>query len=208
MFCSLSLLDIRRTKFFATAAVLAALGGRGKLREHLRAARSINWRRGAAEVFLQLHLFAGFPGAIEALNILHSIDPKPPKRARPMSLRQRTVWGLKTCKMVYGSKFGSVQAALRSLHPDLVWGMMQDGYGKVLSRGGLSLVERELINVAILASLGWERQLRSHIIGSINVGAKSEEIREVLSAIRPFISPRRFRTAFAFVETSGSRKRT
>lgn len=41
------------------------------------------------------------------------------------------------------------------LHPDLAQWMIMEGYRKVLSRDVLSLKEREVLNVAILTTLGW-----------------------------------------------------
>ena len=49
--------------------------------------------------------------------------------------------------------------------------MVQEGYGKVLGRSGLSLVERELCIVALLAVLDVPKQLYSHLRGALNVGA-------------------------------------
>jgi 4-carboxymuconolactone decarboxylase len=55
--------------------------------------------------------------------------------------------------------------------------MEEQGYGRVLSRPGLVARERELITVAALAALGWERQLVSHLLGARRVGAGAQEVR-------------------------------
>lgn len=73
------------------------------------------------------------------------------------------------------------------LHPEFSDWIIQDGYGKVLSRPGLSLKERELIAIAVLAALGWRRQLNSHIAGSLNAGASIGELKAVGKAIQPYI---------------------
>ena len=49
--------------------------------------------------------------------------------------------------------------------------MIEQGYGRVLSRPGLGARERELITVAALAALGWQRQLVSHVLGALRIGA-------------------------------------
>lgn len=58
--------------------------------------------------------------------------------------------------------------------------MIVEGYGKVLSRPQLGTVERELCTVAALTVMSKERQLLSHIKGSLNIGASKDEVREVI----------------------------
>jgi alkylhydroperoxidase/carboxymuconolactone decarboxylase family protein YurZ len=54
--------------------------------------------------------------------------------------------------------------------------MIEEGYGRVLSRPGLGALERELVAVAVLAACGWERQLVSHLLGAARVGAPRERV--------------------------------
>jgi 4-carboxymuconolactone decarboxylase len=70
---------------------------------------------------------------------------------------------------------------VRALHPDLERWMVEFGYGRVLARPGLSPRERELVTVASLAALGWERQLVSHVLGALRVGATAAAVREALA---------------------------
>jgi 4-carboxymuconolactone decarboxylase len=64
------------------------------------------------------------------------------------------------------------------LHPDLAVWMLEEGYGRVLSRPGLAARERERVAVTVLAALGWERQLVSHLIGARRLGASASGIRK------------------------------
>ena len=73
-------------------------------------------------------------------------------------------------------------ARIRSYHPDLAEWILSDGYGRVLARPGLSIRERELIVVAVLAALDVPLQLRSHVEGARRVGAKEAEIRAMVQA--------------------------
>ena len=63
--------------------------------------------------------------------------------------------------------------------------MVIEGYGKVLTRPGLTSVERELAEVAALIIDQRERQLVSHLIGSVNAGASFDLIKKVNKDIRP-----------------------
>jgi 4-carboxymuconolactone decarboxylase len=73
---------------------------------------------------------------------------------------------------------------MRAYHPDLAEWILSDGYGRVLARPGLSIRERELLVVAVLAALDIPLQLRSHVEGARRVGATPGEIRSVLEAVR------------------------
>ena len=51
-------------------------------------------------------------------------------------------------------------------------------FGEVWARPGLSLRDRELITVSVIAALGRERQLRLHLRGALNAGLTREELIE------------------------------
>ena len=59
-----------------------------------------------------------------------------------------------------------------------------EGYGKVLSRKGLSLKERELCIVSVLSILRFEDQLYSHISGAVRTGAKLIKIESVIENLK------------------------
>jgi 4-carboxymuconolactone decarboxylase len=74
---------------------------------------------------------------------------------------------------------------IHDLNPDLSGWIIIEGYGKVLSRkrprqSPFPLKVRELIAVDGLTALGWDRQLRMHIEGALNVGATCRELEEVI----------------------------
>ena len=51
-------------------------------------------------------------------------------------------------------------------------------FGEVWARPGLSLRDRELITVSVIATLGRERQLRLHLRGALNAGLSRDELIE------------------------------
>ncbi|MBN7773978.1 carboxymuconolactone decarboxylase family protein [Clostridium aminobutyricum] len=60
-------------------------------------------------------------------------------------------------------------------------------FGDIYNREGLSLREREIISVAVLAALGGrDPQLRLHIGGALNVGLTLKEIEEVIIQTIPY----------------------
>ena len=118
-----------------------------------------------------LMLYAGYPGALEALRVLNAGWPGRARRRREGTSREWLARGKALCRRVYGAKYDVLVSAVQALHPDLAVWMLEQGYGRVLSRPGLSAKERELITVAALAALGRERQLVSHVLGALRVGA-------------------------------------
>lgn len=125
-----------------------------------------------------LVLYAGYPAAIEAMMLLEDAWPG---RARRRTEGGVTAWrgrGVRLCRRVYGPVYPRLVARVRALHPDLAAWMVEQGYGRVLSRGGLAPRARELVTVAVLAAGGWERQLVSHVMGALRLGAGPRAVRE------------------------------
>src|SRR5262249_13788884 len=150
-----------RSALLEFAAAIAANREREARRALARARAAGIPRRAAEETALMLVLHAGYPAALEAV-------PAPagqwPRRARrreggPALWRAR---GERLCRRVYGSVYARLMASVRRMHPDLAAWMVEQGYGRVMSRPGLAERDRELTAVAVLAATGWERQLVSH----------------------------------------------
>jgi alkylhydroperoxidase/carboxymuconolactone decarboxylase family protein YurZ len=165
--------------------ILASLGDQAGLK---RVARKKTFqkvpRKKVVETLLEVHLFAGYPATIEAFITLdRHIQVR--RTARRMSIAENRGLvrkrGENLCRVVYGDHYNSLIRKMRRLNPDLAEWILEHGYGRVLSRPGLSAIERELIAVGILAALGWERQLRSHARGAANAGASDAEIDSVRS---------------------------
>lgn len=101
-----------------------------------------------------------------------------PHRARSRAsrggLRRR---GEVLCRRIYGGVYAKMISKMRGFHPDLARWILEDGYGRVLSRPGLSVRERELLVVAVLSILDVPAQLKSHQLGALRVGASELEVR-------------------------------
>jgi 4-carboxymuconolactone decarboxylase len=177
-------LDALRTSTRALCAFAAAMarGDAAAATSGLHAARRARRpRRAAEETALMLMLYAGFPSALEGLRALNAAWPGRARRTRegaPAAWRRR---GEVLCRRVYGPAFARLLPAVRALHPDVAVWMVEHGYGRVLARPGLSPRERELITVSALAALGWERQLVSHVLGALRLGAPAAAVHASLA---------------------------
>jgi 4-carboxymuconolactone decarboxylase len=166
----------------AFAAAMAA-GRTSAARRALVAARRAGVRRVAAEeTALMLVLHAGYPAALEGARTVNQAWPGRARRTREGGPREWLRRGAALCARVYGPSFPKLRRNVVALHPDLAVWMIEQGYGRVLARGGLSAAARELVAVAVLAATGWERQLVSHLLGARRLGATRFEIRGALRA--------------------------
>jgi 4-carboxymuconolactone decarboxylase len=95
---------------------------------------------------------------------------------------------------VYGESAEAVIARLESLAPGYAGWVLEDAYGRVLSRPGLAPRERELLTITALAALRCPLQLESHVRGARRVGATAAEVAAAIAAAR------------ALAQTTGSRK--
>lgn len=155
------------------------------LARRLAAARAARVpRRALVELGLMLPLYAGFPAAIEFLRAVAAGRPGP-SGAAPRTIDRRgasnpgraiRARGERLCARVYGPDYARLRTFMRGLAPELDAWMIEDGYGRTLSRPGLSVPERELVTVAALAALGWERQLEAHRRGAVRVGAAARDV--------------------------------
>lgn len=144
------------------------------------------------EVLLQSYLFAGFPRALNAMRVWREVsgqqapaETPPARQIAPTELRRR---GEDLCRTVYGDKYDALRHAVSRLHPALDAWMVMDGYGKVLSRPGLTLAQRELCIVAACAASEQTPQLESHLRGARNCGATIEDLAQTLSALTDIVS--------------------
>jgi len=163
--------------------VAAARGRKAPLRRAIQAAL----RTGASgarldEALLQLIPFTGYARAINAFALLRELVPHAARTGgRQGGLRRR---GEALCRRIYGPVYRKMISRMRRFHPDLADWILQDGYGKVLSRPILSIRERELLVVAVLGTLNVPAQLKSHRLGARRVGASSAQVAAMLRVSR------------------------
>jgi 4-carboxymuconolactone decarboxylase len=187
---NLDVLDDATVALVRLAAVVAA-GDEDSLRGELgRAVGSVPdvW---VEELLLQTYLFAGFPRALNAMRewrrvhptVAGSLETRTPTRAD----------GEATCARVYGTMYDRLRENIRHLHPLLDDWMIDEGYGKVLSRPGLDLPRRELCIVAACAATGQDRQLHSHLHGARNAGASVGAVDAAVDALAGVLGAGRLR---------------
>ncbi len=145
------------------------------LKELLRQKYSVNK---IYEALLQTYLFAGFPSALISLKKLNCLKLQK-KNHLGYDIIKFKSRGEKNCRKIYGNKFDKLISNVKSFSPELSEWLIIEGYGKVLGRKGLTLQEREICIVSILAALKFEDQLFSHINGAIRVKTRTDLIKKI-----------------------------
>lgn len=183
-----------RQRLMVKAATAAALGKRQTLEEFFRSAIVRNVPRRALEEFcIHLSLILGFPAMLDALERLDRVASLRVRRSHVPAVRRS---GRTVLRRIYGNQTDKLLKNLRRLHPEVERWIVSDVYGRVISRPGLSLRDRELINVAVLSLQGLERQLYSHLRGALRTGVSPAQLDECLRLVSRVSnrSPSRART--------------
>lgn len=167
-----------RASLVAVSAALATQDSdrlRGVLQRAAASARHVE----VEEVILQSYLFLGYPAALNGFAAWRDFAPVPPEATQDDLVEWRNR-GQEVCSAVYGGQYPRLRENIRGLHPDMERWMVGEGYGKVLGRPALALVDRELCIAALLAVLNVPTQLYSHLRGALNVGASPGEVGQAL----------------------------
>jgi len=164
----------------ALVAMCAAVGARNRAAMAItmdQAAENADAEQ-AEEALLQSYLFVGYPIALQALSMWRERTGRvAPEKATPKD--PPSTWrkrGEAICEQVYAGQYSKLRKNISRLHPDMERWMLEEGYGKVLSRSQLDLKVRELCIIGVLVGLDAPQQLYSHLRGALNVGATPEEV--------------------------------
>lgn len=153
--------------------------------------------RDAHEIILQSYLFCGFPRMLDALfDLAELVAPEEYNADSKVNLQSLMYTnsesqeferrGRELIRQIYGENYSKLESAVTGMSPEVFRLMIMEGYGKTLSRPGLSVQTRELAVVAALTVDGRARQLKAHIRGALNVGVTNAELHELLKALEPF----------------------
>lgn len=138
------------------------------------------------EVILTSYLFDGYPTALEGFRLLFETFGYPGGEKLEYNASNVDEWrnrGEKLCRSVYGPQYDRLTRRVEKIAPELRDAMIVEGYGKVLSRSDLDIVTRELCVVSILAAKYRPRQLLSHALGALRLGATPEDLLNIIEDI-------------------------
>jgi 4-carboxymuconolactone decarboxylase len=166
-------------------SALAVQGYLSQLRWHVGAAL----RAGAPavairETLIQVVPYAGWPSALNALNVMKEAFDQQGVVATPRAPEVASRSRLLERGRLHGSEvypdYAAVERLLAGYDPELPGYLTENAYGQIYDRPGLSMRQRELIAIAMLTVSQRLPQLESHIEGALRVGATREEAKEVI----------------------------
>jgi len=148
--------------------------------------------RAVEELLLQSVLTVGWPRALVAAELWRAAagpysDSSPADEGDPSQWPRR---GETTFGIIYGQSSGKLRARIRALHPALESWLINEAYGRTLSRPGLDLKSREMCTIAQTVVLETPRQLHSHLLGATRAGATAAEIDDLLRLLDPVLTDR------------------
>jgi alkylhydroperoxidase/carboxymuconolactone decarboxylase family protein YurZ len=145
-----------------------------------------------AELFLHLSLLIGFPNMLDGLESLAQVRVRSARRlcAEHRTRRRLRESGMKVLRTIYGNQTEKLLGSLARLHADLPRMIVEDVYGRIIARAGMTIAERELVNVTVLTIQGLNRQLYSHLRGALRVGVSPEVLRTLLGILRLYFRVR------------------
>ena len=154
------------------------------------------------ETLLQLAPYCGFPRTLAALAAAAGALDAP--RELGGHEAPRASWGASGARCfdaVYGTRADRIRAGLVDTHPLVQRWIEEFAYGRVKSRDAhVTLRERELLAVAILAAMGrLDGPLRGHMRAALELGAPREHVEAVLAAIPFHAGEHRIARAFALL---------
>lgn len=105
--------------------------------------------------------------------------------------------GMKTRRAVLGDRHvDRAEAAVTPFDADFQRLITELAWGAVWSRETITLRERSMVTIAILAALGREEELRLHLRAIHNTGASADDIKEVLLHVSVYAGVPAANTAF------------
>jgi 4-carboxymuconolactone decarboxylase len=132
--------------------------------------------------------YGGYPRALHSLALVAETRAGEPVTGSLDTEGVRAERGRAVWEAIYADQSPAVLAGLERLIPGLSRCVVEDAYGRILARPGLTLAERELLAVAALALMALPRPLGSHIRGALRNGSPAASVEDILRSSRPWAS--------------------
>lgn len=147
------------------------------------------------ELAAMAHLFGGYPRAIQGLRQLElafgrrGLAAPPAVEATPRARADDRRRGEELFRQIYGDHSDAVLALLDTPCRGFAECVLEDAYGRILSRPGLAAVDREWFAVAALTALDCPSQLKSHVRGALRLGVPPAELAALADHLTAEVTP-------------------
>lgn len=186
-------LDIA-TRELLTVCCLVTMQTLPQLKSHTQAALNAgNSPLKIRETVYQCAPFIGFPKTLNALNTINQVFQAndialPLPSQGTVTEETRFDAGLKIQAPLYGTEIRDKYAALPDgMGETLPRFLTEVCFGDYYTRGALTEAERELLMLAVLATLGADLQIKAHTIGNLKAGNSKATLYAAMIQCLPYI---------------------
>ncbi len=181
----------------APVAASAALGDATALKRAIENALAAGCPAATLrEALLMLAPFGGFPRTLDALAHFQAVLTRlgcdsllADATLDDLPHADHAARGRPFFERVYGDDTQRIFTRLLALDPELPHWVIEDAYGRVLSRPGLAAAQRERLAVVFLCALRLPNQLSGHVRGALRCGATAAEVERSLAAAESLLTP-------------------
>lgn len=171
-------------------ASFTAIGDLEKLDKALHAGLDAGWTiNELKEAMIHLYAYAGFPRSIRGLQTLMHVleqrklkqinDPIGNEATKTDDQRSRYIRGKTILEELSGNKENDIKTGYQAFAPQIEIFLKEHLFADLFERNVLSYIDRELITIAVLSSLGGlEPMLMGHMRICLHIGLTADQLSE------------------------------
>ncbi|MGD8781317.1 MAG: carboxymuconolactone decarboxylase family protein [Ignavibacteria bacterium] len=157
------------------------------------------------EAIYQCAPYVGFPKTLNAVEQANEVFKErnialPVKGQSQVTEETRFDEGLKVQKSIFGEVIDQMHKNAPENQKHIQNYLSAFCFGDIYTRSGLDLKTRELLTLCILSALGGcESQVKSHVVGNLNVGNNKDTLLEAVTQSMPYMGFPRTLNAIACI---------
>lgn len=183
-----------KTRELVTVVSLTTLQTLPQLKAHINAALNAgNTPLEVREAIYQCAPFIGFPRTLNAIGVFNEVAQArgielPLDNAGTVTEENRLSKGRKIQDKLYGDEVKQAMQTLPAEYKDQVPEILTGFcFADFYTRKGLSVKQRELLSLVVLAAQGAEKQLKAHIVGNLKAGNDKKTLLAAMVQAIPYI---------------------
>ena len=183
-----------KTRELITVVSLASIQALPQLKAHINAALNVgNDPLSIREAIYLCAPFIGFPRTLNAIAVFNDVAKErgielPLKSQGTVTDKDRYEKGWQIQQPLYGDEvknaFHSLSAPYAKQVPNILTSFV---FGDFYARQGLTVQQKELLVLVILAASGAEKQASAHIVGNLKAGNSKETLLAAMVQSMPYI---------------------
>jgi 4-carboxymuconolactone decarboxylase len=156
------------------------------------------------ETIYQSAPYIGFPKVLNALSVVNEVFEEkgislPVESQKTVDENTRFDKGLETQVEIFGDLIYKMRENAPEKLKHIQDYLSAFCFGDIYTREGLDLKQRELLTFCILVTLGTENQMKSHVVGNLNVGNSKDLLIDAVTQCLPYVGFPRTLNAIACI---------